>query len=201
MSQPGFTVWFTGLPFSGKKQLASMLATRLESAGIATKTLDGGKIRREFSRELGYSKQDVYNNIRRICFECQLLTDSGIAAIAVTISPFEELREECRTQIGRFIEVYCCCPLELLKKRDTKRLYQKAERGEITDVAGISAPYEEPEHPDVLFHSDREPPEVGLGRILSALEERNFIEKSTPKVLSDEEEQIIRRRLRESRDL
>ena len=198
MNRKGFTIWFTGLPFSGKKQLASLLSAKLESFGYKSKILDGGKIRREFSQKLGYSREDVYNNIKRICFECQLLTESGVTAIAVTISPFKELRAECRRQIGRFIEVFCSCPLEILKERDSKGLYQKAERGEITDVAGISAPYEKPDDPDVLFESHRETPEQGLEKILKTLHRYNFIEEISPKVLSDEEERLIRQRLRES---
>ena len=196
MKQKGFTVWFTGLPYSGKKQLAGMLSAKLQSIGIKNKILDGGTIRREFDENLGYSKEAVHKNIRRICFECQMLTNNDVAAIAVTISPYSELRRECREKIDAFIEVYCSCPIEILKERDTNQLYKKAERGEISDVAGISAPYEEPKNPDVIFASDRETPEQGLNKILYFLIKKKYIEESPKKVLTDEEEEIIRRSLR-----
>ena len=196
MKQKGFTVWFTGLPYSGKKQLAGMLSAKLQSIGIKNKILDGGTIRRQFDENLGYSKNEVYKNIRRICFECQMLTNNEVAAIAVTISPFRALRKECREKISAFIEVYCSCSIDVLKKRDVNRLYEKAERGEISDVAGISAPYEEPKNPDVTFASDRETPEQGLGKILHFLIQNHYIQESPKKVLTDEEEEIIRRSLR-----
>jgi adenylyl-sulfate kinase len=173
-----------------------MLAAKLESLGLKTELLEGGKIRREYNQSLGHSKEDVYHNIRRICFECKMLTGNDVVAIAVTISPYEELRDECREQIGRYIEVYCKCPIELLKERDKDGLYVKAERGEIPDVAGISAPYEEPEKPEVLFESDRESPEGGLAKIMSTLEMLGYIEKLPAKILSEQEEEMIRQRLR-----
>jgi len=127
VKKTGFTVWFTGLPFSGKKQLAALLSTKLKSRGYKTKILDGGRIRREFNRKLGYSRDDVFQNIRRIAFECQMLTENDIVAIAVTISPYKELRDECRLKIKRYVEIFCDCPLEILKQRDRKGLFRKAE--------------------------------------------------------------------------
>jgi adenylyl-sulfate kinase len=197
MEYRGFTVWFTGLPFTGKKKLAGMLSAELESLGIKTEILDGGKIRREFNQQLGYSKKDVYQNIRRICFESKMLTEQDIVAIPVTISPYKDLRDECRRKIERYIEVYCSCPMEILKKRDTKGLFEKAEEGKIMDVAGISAPFEEPAKPEVVFRSDRESYELGLEKILSSLQMLGYISKVDNKVLTDEEEEMIRQRLKD----
>jgi len=174
-----------------------MLSAKLESLGYAGRVLDGGKIRREFNRRLGYSRDDVYQNIRRICFECEMLTENGIAALAVTISPYRDLRRECRSRIGRFIEVYCKCPLAELKKRDIKGLYRKAEEKKIPDVAGISAPFEEPEKAEVVFEPDKESYDQGLARILSTLQLLGFIESPPKKILTDEEEAMILRRLKD----
>jgi adenylylsulfate kinase len=197
MEKKGFTVWFTGLPFSGKKKLAGMLAAELESLGYKTEVLDGGKIRREYEEDLGYSKEDVYKNIHRICFECEMLTETDTVAIAITISPFEEMRQECRNKIGRYIEVYCKASLKVLKKRDTKGLYQAAEEGTIHDVAGITIPYEEPKRPEVIFRSDKDSYEKGLAIIIKTLTMLGFIEKPTKKILSDEEEDLIRKHLKD----
>ncbi len=197
MGKKGFTVWFTGLPFSGKKQLAGMLAAKLESMGYKTKVLDSGKIRREYNQELGHSKEEVYKNVRRLCFECQMLTENAVVAIAVTISPYKELRDECRDKITRYIEVFCDAPIAVLKERDTKGLYAKAEQGLILDVAGISAPFEPPDKPEVLFQSDRETHEQGLSKIITTLEVLGYIEKQKRRVLTEEEEDMIRQRLKD----
>lgn len=197
METKGFTVWFTGLPFSGKKQLAKMLFDRLHSMGYKSELLIGGDIRRHFEHELGFSKEEVYQNIRRICYECKLLTENGVVAIAVTISPFKDLRDECRKETGRFIEVYHKCPLEVLKQRDSKNLFEKAERGEIQNVAGISYPYEEPDKPEVLFESDKESLEQGLEKIMTTLRMLNFVRETRESILSEEEEASIRQRLKD----
>ncbi len=83
MKKQGFTVWIFGLPFSGKKQLASLLSAKLESLGCKTEILEGGKIRRQFDQKLGYSKEEVYQNIRRICYECKMLTENEVVKYAV----------------------------------------------------------------------------------------------------------------------
>jgi adenylylsulfate kinase len=197
MKKKGFTIWFTGLPFSGKKQLAAMLAAKLDSLGLKTKILDGGQIRREFDSQLGYSRKDVYKSIHRICFECRMLTESGVVAIAVTISPYDELREECREQIGEFIEIYCKAPINILRKRDTKTFYQRADKGEIKDVAGISSPFEEPGKPDVIFECDHESYDIGLDKILVTLQKMGYINKLDHRVLTEQEEKDIRERLKD----
>jgi adenylylsulfate kinase len=197
VEKKGFTVWFTGLPFSGKKQLAGMLSARLESIGYKTKVLDSGKIRREYSQELGYSKAEVSRNIKRLCFECQMLTDNDVVAIAVTISPYKDLRDECRDRIKRYIEVFCDAPISVLKKRDTKGLYEKAEKGLIQDVAGISAPFEPPDKPEVFYQSDLESPQQGLFKLIATLEVLGYIEKQKRRVLTKEEEEMIRKRLKD----
>ncbi|MBN1270790.1 MAG: adenylyl-sulfate kinase [Candidatus Aminicenantes bacterium] len=195
--QQGFTVWFTGLPFSGKKKLAAMVEAKLQTLGWTVEYLDGGKIRREFSPELGYSREAVTQNIRRLCFESQLVNEAGAVAVVVSISPYKDLRKECREKIKRYVEVWCKARMEVLKKRDTKGLYEKAEKGEIPDVAGISAPYEEPDNPEVVFDSENDDFKTGLGKIMSTLQLRGFIKDIGEKVLTEEEEQLIKKRLQD----
>ena len=196
--QEGFTVWITGLPFSGKKDTGRILAERLDMIGYKTTVLIGGQIRRQYEKKLGFSKEEIYKNIRRIAFECKLLSDSGIIAIAVTISPFRDLREECRRLLGRFVEVYHKCPLEILKKKDKKDLFLRAEQGELKNVAGISIPYEESEHPEVVIHCEKDPPFNAASKILLQLKKLGFLEEAEHSVLLKQEEKDIRRILRET---
>lgn len=194
----GFTVWITGLPFSGKKETGKVLAERLKMLGYKTSVLIGGQIRRQYEKKLGFSKEEIYKNIRRIAFECKLLTDNGVIAIAVTISPYRELRKECRQLIGRFIEVYHKCPLEILKKRDRKGLFEKADQGKLQNVAGISIPYEESENPEVVIYADKESPFDAAAKILTKLKELGFLEKADHSVLFKQEEKDIRKILRKT---
>jgi adenylylsulfate kinase len=192
----GFTVWFVGMPFSGKKQLASMLSAKLESLGFHNEILEGGKIRREFDQGLGFTKQEIYKNLHRICFECNMLSKNDIVAIAVTISPYQELREKCRKEIKDYVEVFCTAPLEVLKKRDNRNFYRRAEQGKIQNVAGISTPFDEPVNPDVIFRLDKESFEKGLKNIIETLQARGLIPKKQKKILTEEEERLIRQRLK-----
>ena len=197
----GFTVWFTGLPSSGKSTLARMLERELSQRGFRVAVLDGDEVRRGLSRDLGFSKEDRDENIRRIAFVARLLTQCGAVAIACAISPYREVRDEARRNIGRFVEVYVKCPVEVCQKRDTKGLYAKALRGEIPNFTGISDPYEEPLNPEVVVETDKETPEESLDKILSALErlgyigqeEAAFVQVPIPRYLHDELEKVVGR--------
>ncbi len=172
----GFTLWFTGLSGSGKSTLSSMLHERLKAAGARVELLDGDVVRTNLSKGLGFSKEDRDTNIRRIGFVCELLSRNGVIAIAAAISPYREIRREVRRKIGNFVEVYCSCPLEVLVQRDVKGLYRKALAGEIPQFTGVSDPYEEPEHPEVICYTDRETPEASAAKIWAKLKEMRLID-------------------------
>lgn len=172
----GFTLWFTGLSGSGKSTLSSMLHERLKAAGARVELLDGDVVRTNLSKGLGFSKEDRDTNIRRIGFVCELLSRNGVIAIAAAISPYREIRREVRRKIGNFVEVYCSCPLEVLVQRDVKGLYRKALAGEIPQFTGVSDPYEEPEHPEVICYTDRETPEESAAKIWAKLKEMRLID-------------------------
>lgn len=197
-STVGCTVWITGLPYTGKKETGRILAERLKSLGYKTQVLVGGEIRRQFEKDLGWSALETAKNIRRIAFECKLLSESDVIAIAVTISPYKKLREECRSLIGRFVEVFHTASLEALKKRDTKELFERAERGELKNVAGISFPYEESVAPELVIHADREIPFEAAGRIILKLLELGYLREEDRSVLLEQEEKAILRILRET---
>jgi adenylyl-sulfate kinase len=199
MERQGFTVWFTGLSGSGKTTLARAVEGALRQRGLKVEVLDGDVVRTNLSKGLGFSKEDRDTNIKRIGFVCKLLTRNGVVAIGSAISPYREVRDFIRGDIGRFVEVYCQCPLEVLVERDVKGLYRKALAGEIENFTGVSDPYEEPPRPEVVVNTDMESPEQGLAKILTKLEELGYI---TP-ALTDEanaytadEEQILEERLK-----
>src|SRR6266478_2907381 len=156
MEQKGFTLWFTGLSGAGKSTLARLVETELIARGHKVEVLDGDVIRTNLSKGLGFSKEDRDTNIRRIGFVCNLLTRNDVIAIAAAISPYKEVRDELRRDIGSFVEVYVKCPIEVLAERDVKGLYKKALAGEIKNFTGVSDPYEAPVNPDVMVDSSKE---------------------------------------------
>jgi len=174
----GFTVWFTGLPSSGKSTLANLLEKALRERGLAVAVLDGDEVRKKLSKGLGYSKEDRDENIRRIAYVAKLLTRCGAVAICCAISPYRPIREEARREIGRFIEVYTKCPIEICQKRDPKGLYARALRGEIQNFTGVSDPYEEPLNPEVVVETDRETPQQSLTKIVKHLEDQKYIPRA-----------------------
>jgi ATP sulfurylase/adenylyl-sulfate kinase len=178
-SEEGFVIWFTGLSGSGKSTLAAMLAAELPLRGVHVESLDGDVVRTHLSKGLGFSREDRDTNIRRIGFVAKLLARSGACAITAAISPYHAIREEQRRAIGRFCEVYCECPIEVLARRDAKGLYARALAGEIKGFTGIDDPYEPPLSPEVVVHTDRETPHASLARIVAKLEELGYLQPST----------------------
>jgi len=195
MSQKGFTIWFTGLSGAGKTTLARIVEDRLKGFGLRVEVLDGDIIRTNLSKGLGFSKEDRDTNIRRIGFVCNLLSRNEVVAIAAAISPYREIRDELRQQIGAFVEVYAHCPIEVLAERDVKGLYRKALAGEIKHFTGVDDPYEEPRSPDVVVNTDVELPEESAGKILAKLQELGHISRAVTDSYGDEDEEEVRRRL------
>ena len=171
----GFTLWFTGLSGAGKSTLSQMVARRLRECGAEVELLDGDVVRTRLSKGLGFSKEDRDENIRRIGFVCELLSNHGVIAIAAAISPYRALRDEVRRSVANFVEIYVECPIEVLAERDVKGLYRKALAGEISNFTGVSDPYEPPLAPAVTVNSSRETPEQSLDRIWATLENLGLI--------------------------
>ncbi len=169
MNRPGFTLWFTGLPASGKTTLAALVERALRDRGLKVELLDGDEVRAALSPSLGFSKADRDTHIRRVGYLCKLLSRNGVVAIVAAISPYREIREEVRKAVGAFVEVYVCCPVEVCRRRDGKGLYERAFRGEITNFTGVSDPYEEPLSPEIVVENDRATPEESAAHILDAL--------------------------------
>lgn len=196
MEEKGFTIWFTGLSGSGKTTLSKMVESELRRRGIKkVELLDGDVIRTQLSKGLGYSKEDRDTNIKRIGFVCKLLSRNGVIAIAAAISPYREVRDFNRKEIGDFVEVYCKSSLEVCIQRDVKGFYRKALAGEIKNYTGIDDPYEEPLNPEVVLDTDRETPEASVQKIMGKLERLGYLTPMEESVYTAEEEEKVKKRL------
>ena len=171
----GFILWFTGLSGSGKSTLAQYLTPILRERGCLIAVLDGDEVRENLSKGLGFSQEDRDTNIRRIGYVCHLLARNGVIAVSAAISPYRSVRDENRERIGDFVEIFVKCPLEVLVERDVKGLYKKALAGEIKNFTGVSDPYEEPLHPEIVIETDKETIEESVTKITSYLEEKKWL--------------------------
>ena len=180
LSQKGVTLWFTGLSQSGKSTLATEVEKRLYEKGYITFILDGDNIRHGLNRNLGFSPEDREENIRRIGEVAHLFSQAGIINMTAFISPYRADRRKARdlANEGEFIEIFCRCSLDACEERDKKGLYKKARAGEVLEFTGISAPYEEPEKPEIIIDTDKETIEEGIGKVISYLEKNGFIQKN-----------------------
>jgi len=170
-----FVIWLTGLSASGKTTIALQLATKLREHDFKVELLDGDAIRNELSADLGFSRQDRREQIRRVVYLCKLLSKNGITCLVSVISPYRDLRNLAREEIRKvspFIEVFVKCSLESCIKRDPKGLYKKALSGEISNFTGLQDPYEEPLSPDVMVNTDSETVEECVDKIISAVKIR-----------------------------
>ena len=149
-------LWFTGLSGSGKSTLAHALEERLFNMGIRSYVLDGDNIRCGLNNDLGLSPKDRKENIRRIAEVAKLMVDSGILVFAAFIAPYRNSRMFVRELMSDypFYECYVNCPVDVCETRDPKGLYKKARKGEIANMTGISAPYEEPEIPEMIVETN-----------------------------------------------
>jgi len=171
-----FTVWFTGLPCSGKTTLASLLYNHLLQQGVSNvELLDGDVVRQYLTRGLGFTKQDRDENIRRIGWLSHILNKHGVNTIVAAISPYRDVREEQRKLIENFFEVYVSCPVEICERRDVKGMYKKAREGIIEHFTGINDPYEEPLAPDIVIETNKFSIEDSFRLLLNALLQKGLI--------------------------
>jgi len=178
LAQKGVTLWFTGLPQSGKSTLATEVEKALFERGHITYILDGDNIRHGLNKNLGFSPEDREENIRRIGEVANLFRQAGIINMTAFISPYRADRQRARAlaKDGEFIEIFCKCSLEVCENRDSKGHYKKARAGEIPEFTGISAPYEEPENPELTIETDNLTIDQGVSKVISYLEKNGIIE-------------------------
>lgn len=161
-------VWFTGLSGSGKSTVADEVARALEARGHHVERLDGDSIRNLFP-QTGFTRKERDEHIRRVGFLASTLEKNGVFVVASFVSPYEDSRRFVRSLCRNFIEVYVATPLEECERRDTKGLYAKARRGEISHFTGISDPYEPPERAEVVIDTTTASVDQLRARVLSAI--------------------------------
>lgn len=171
--QKGTIVWLTGLSGAGKTTVSIALESVLFEQKALVTILDGDVVRSGLNQDLGFSAEDRKENIRRIGEVAKLLANQSFVVIVAFISPFREDREWVRQSMddGRFIEVFVDCPLAVCEERDTKGLYKKARKGEISDFTGISSPYEPPMSPEIHIKTSEHSVEDCVGKIIHFLEQ------------------------------
>jgi adenylyl-sulfate kinase len=171
-----FTVWFTGLSGAGKSTLARALGKHLETLSIRHEVLDGDELRRTICKDLGFTKDDRDENVRRIAAAAQELNSQNVTAIVAAIAPYQDARLKARHACGpRFAEVFVDCPFETLLERDTKGFYRRAQAGEIEHFTGVSDPYERPQDPEIYLNSHAQPEQQSLALVLRRLEELGYL--------------------------
>ena len=154
-----------------------MVANELVCQGYPVEILDGDEIRQHLTKDLGYSKADRNENIRRIGYVAKLLSRNGVVAIVAAISPYRALRDEIRQEIERFVEVYVKCDVEACTARDVKGMYKRALKGELLNFTGVSDPYEPPLNADLTVETDRETAHESASKILSELSALKYIDR------------------------
>jgi len=173
-----FTVWFTGLSGAGKSTLAHALGVHLRDLSLRHEVLDGDEIRTQLCRDLGFSKEDRDENIRRISYVASVLNRHDVITIVAAISPYRTARLKAREMCERFVEVFVDCQLQTLIQRDAKGLYQRALAGEIQNFSGVSDIYEAPEAPEIYVNSHSQSKEESFAVVLSRLQELGYLPHS-----------------------
>jgi adenylylsulfate kinase len=149
----GGTVWLTGLPSAGKSTLAEAVADLLARRGREVEVLDGDQIRKELTADLGFSKEERNENVRRIGWLALLLARHGVTVLVPVIAPYsaarQAVRERHRERGQEYLEVHVATPMEVCAARDVKGLYARQARGELSGLTGVDDPYEAPMQPDL----------------------------------------------------
>jgi adenylylsulfate kinase len=170
-------LWFTGLSGSGKSTLAHAVEARLFQTGVRSYVLDGDNIRHGLNNDLGLSPEDRQENVRRIAEVSKLMVDAGLLVFTAFIAPYRQSRQFVRELMTKwpFYECYVKCPLQVCEERDPKGLYKRARAGEIRNMTGLSAPYEEPENPELVVETDRNSLEVSVDLVIRFLRDKGVI--------------------------
>ena len=167
-------IWLTGIPGSGKTTLAIELQKHFEKKGSPIEILDGDEIRKTLSKDLGFSPEDRKEHNRRVIFVAKILAKNGVTTIIPLISPYRETRANARKEIPNFVEVWVKASVDECKKRDPKGLYKKAMAGEIKNLTGLQAPYEEPQNPELILDTEKHSIEESVELITSTLDKLGY---------------------------
>lgn len=173
--EPGFAVWITGLPASGKSTLATALAEKLAAEGVPVQVLESDAMRLLLTPDLGYGRADREHFYHLLVVVGELLTSNGVNVIFDATAAQRRFREEARRRLPRFMEVYVHCPLEVCEHRDPKHIYEKAHQGLYTEVPGVQIAYEPPQNPEVTVDTVKRGIAEEVSAVLAELRRRGFI--------------------------
>lgn len=173
--QPGFGIWITGLPASGKSTLATALAQALSARQIRAAVLESDALRRILTPHPRYDEEEREVFYGAMAYIGRLLTEHGVPVIFDGTANRRAYRDRARREIPRFLEVYVDTPLPVCIARDPKGIYRKAQEGTAATVPGVRATYEPPLSPEIVIKGDREAPEIGAKRVVAKLIERGFL--------------------------
>lgn len=160
-------IQLTGLSGSGKSTIANGVKKLLEKDNYKVEVVDGDVYRKALCPDLGFSKEDRNENIRRLGFVANRLATNGVIAILAAINPYEKSRQELTSYGSHVKTVWINCEVETLIKRDTKQLYKKAFLPEnhpekINNLTGVNDPYEIPINPDLRINTHLEPEQESI---------------------------------------
>jgi len=193
----GFTLWVTGLPAAGKTEIATILEESLLERGLDAERVDEGEVRENWLPALGFEPSDEDGLNRLVGNMCLMLTRNGVIAVAASVSPSQEVRNEIRSQIGRFVEIHLRCTPEQCESRDTSGNWAKARGGELKGFPGVDRKYEEPVNPEVVLESGSEEAEACVKQVLRTLELMEWVPREEGSDYNAEEEEKITKRLKD----
>lgn len=172
----GATFWFTGLPCSGKTTVAESVASKLSNKGYKNERLDGDRVRKKLTPDLGFSREDRRKNVQRNAFVANLLAKNGVIVLASFITPYNSSQQLVRAEAHNTHLIHVNCPVSVCKQRDVKGMYEKAEKGEIENFTGISDPYEPPENADLTLYTDMQTVEQSTYLVLEYMEKQELLD-------------------------
>lgn len=173
--RPGFVVWLTGLPCSGKSTISNWLLPAIRATGRNVEILDGDIVRTNLTKGLSFDKEDRDTNVRRVGFVANLLARNGTAVVCAVVSPYRSVRDELRASVTNFVEVFVDTPAEICAERDVKGMWAQAKAGQIKHFTGYDDPYEAPQSPHVHIKTMEENVDQSGEKVLAFLKQNGWL--------------------------
>jgi adenylylsulfate kinase len=178
MPTKGGTLWLTGLPSAGKSTIAVEVGRLLAEQGREVEILDGDRIRAQLTADLGFSKEDRIENVRRIGWLALMLARHGVTVLVPVIAPYEVAREAVRERHAEagatYLEVHVATPTEVCAARDVKGLYARQARGELSGLTGVDDPYERPVEPELRLDTTAQTVAESAAAVYALLQENGL---------------------------
>lgn len=173
-----------GLSGAGKTTLARNTKKKLELSGVRTEIIDGDEYRKTLCKDLGFSRADRTENIRRLAFVGHRFSQHAIVPIISAINPYQEVRDEIKAMYNNVKLVHVHCPIETLLERDTKGLYKRALLPEghpekLKNLTGVNDAFDVPLEPDLFIDTRNEAIETSAWKLADFIQQHIFAEANT----------------------